>query len=449
MKRVISFAIAAALLLSLAGCGGSFERVLRLEGDAESRSFTARRFGQRFGLDEITARAAEFDLLLIGSDGLVSRISGNDLSGCALVYSSEFDWEFRSELHPPPANIKNLARIVVVSTSEDSRAIHFISGDDVQAITAGQLRLRDCQRVLQEEGTSHDNDRGVTVYTTQRRVPLADILPEGDSFCAMGFSGEAMFFRGLAGSYLMGDKNAVNLHLPDGRVLRDLAGVMADPPGFLITEAYHDALRFLEQGQRVIVFNLDGFGWDMLRYAPYISSLEPRRALACYPPISPVGLAAMVTGATPDHNGIQSRGQRDPVRGDIFAAAVQRGKTSAHIGGGQSVINTSLKPELGLNDADAFMLAKQALADQPDLLFIHFHGIDETAHAHGPHAGETRQVIAEIDGYVQSLLEGSGLMEGFGGRVIIVADHGLRETEDGGNHGLFLPEDMLVPYVLK
>jgi len=447
MKRVISLVAAAALLLTLVACG-SFERVLHLEGDAEAYAFTARRYERPIELapvfaGDIETRAETFDLLLIGADGLVSRISGDDLSGCALVYSREYAWEFRSEAHPPSANIKNLTSIVVVSTAEDPRAVRFISGDEVRAITAGQLRLREERRVLREEGASYHNNRGVTVYTTQRRAPLSDILPEGDFFCAMGFSGEAMFFRGLEGCYLMNDRNAVSLHLPDGRMLRGLAGVMADPPGFLITETYRDALRFLEQGERVMVFNLDGFGWDMLGYAPYVGSLAPRRALACYPPISPVGLAAMVTGVTPDQNGVQDRENREPARGDIFAAAGKLGKTSVHIGGGQSVINTSEKPELALGDADACMLVKQALKNPPDLLFVHFHGIDETAHAFGPHAEETRRYIAEIDGYVRSLAES------FDGRVIIVADHGLHPTQDGGNHGVFLPEDMVVPYVVR
>jgi len=446
MKRVISFVLAAALL-ALPACGKPFERVLHLEGDAEAYTFSAQRYGQPIDLalhftEYIQTRAEEFDLLLIGNDGLVSRIAGDDLTGCTLVFSREYAWEFRSEHHPPPANIKNLASIAVVSTSEDPRAIRFIGGDDeAMTVTAGQLHLLDYRRVLREEGTGNTNGRSVTVYTTQRRVPLADLLPEGDSFCAMGFSGEAMFFRGDA--YLLTGHNQVDVHLPDGRALGNLAGVMADPPGFLITEAYHDALRFLEQGERVMVIELDGMGWDMLPYAPYISSLAPRRALACYPPISPVGLAAMLTGETPNINDIHDRENRIPACGDIFAKAEALGKTCIYIEGRNSLIKTSVKPELCLSDADAFMLAKHILESAPDLLFIHFHGIDEAAHAFGPHAGETGQTIAEIDRFVRSL------MEGFGGRVIIVADHGLHETEEGGNHGLFLPEDMVVPYVLR
>ena len=445
MKRAISCVMAAALLLALAACGDAFERVLRLEGDAESYAFTARRYEQPIDLalafaEHIETRAEAFDLLLMGADGFTARVSGGDLSGCALVYSKEFGWEFRSERHPPSANVKNLAGIAVVSTSEDLRTVRFLHGDELRTITAGQLRLLEYRRVLREEGASQKNGLGVTVYTTQCRVPLADMLPGGDSFCAMGFSGEAMFFRGEAS--LLAGQNQVDLLLPDGRILRDLAGVMADPPGFLITETCHDALRALEEGQRVMIIELDGMGWDMLPYAPYLDSLAPRRALACYPSISPVGLAAMLTGVTPDVNGIRDRENRAPACEDLFAKAEALGKTAAYIEGRHSLIETSLAPALALGAADAYMLAKQALAESPDLLFLHFHEIDESAHEFGPHAGETQAAVAEIDGYVR------GLAAGFGGRVIITADHGLHGTEDGGNHGLFLPEDMLVPYAV-
>ncbi|MCL2495492.1 MAG: alkaline phosphatase family protein [Oscillospiraceae bacterium] len=446
MKRVVSLLLAAALLLSLTACKGAVS-AFSPEGDLEGYTFAAFRAGEAFDLalyfdKYIETRAQAFDLLLIAADGFAARIAGDDLTGCTLVFNRAHEWEFRSELHPPSANVRNLAAMVVVSTSDDPRAVHFIQGDKVRGITAGQLRLLDTQCALREEGTSRSNGRSVTVYTTQRRVPLADILPEGGSFCAMGFSGETMFFRGPEDSILVCERGALDLHLADGRILRDIAGVMADPPGFLITETYHDALRALEQGRRVMIIELDGMGFDMLPYAPHLASLSPRRALACYPPISPVGLAAMLTGETPDVHGIQGRENRALSCEDLFAAAEQLGKTCAYIEGGHTLINTSMRPDLALDDANAFTLAKDALESAPDLLFVHFHGIDEAAHAFGPHAGDTRQVVAELDGCVRSLLEG------FDGRVIITADHGLHKTEGGGNHGEFLPEDMVVPYVV-
>jgi len=435
MKTKLCLLTLALLLLGIAGCAAPTAPPLDLSGDAEPFVFTGRSYDLAYYFEHrIETRAEEFDLLIIGHDGFTARISGDSLDGCALVYDN--GWHLQSAYHPPSANVRDITQIVVISTSDDPYAIRLVDAEEqVQTLTAGQMHLLDTHRVLNEEGTNRLNNRSVTVYTTRQLVslPLA-----GDSFVAMSRSGETMFFRGAA--YLTGGTH-ISLQLSDGRLLHDLVGVMAEPPGFLITEAFHDAVRFLEQGERVLLIKLDGLGWNMLDAAPFIASLEPHRALAVYPPVTPTGLAAMLTGATPDQSGIGGRGERELIVPDIFEVVEQLNKTSIHIGARNSFINTSLSPQLTLSDADAFELAMQHL--DTDLLFIHFKGIDVAAHYYGPHADATRQVIAEIDDFVRVL------MESFEGRVIITADHGLHETEAGGNHGLFLPEDMIVPYIIR
>ena len=213
----------------------------------------------------------------------------------------------------------------------------------------------------------------------------------------------------------------------------------------MITETYHDAMRFLGQGERVMVIELDGLGWEMLEQAdaPYLESLEPREVLACFPPISPVGLASMLTGVTPDVHGIHDRENRKMACGDVFEKAREMGKICAYVEGHHSLLNTSVEPMMSLNDGEVLANAQKALEDKPDLLFVHFHEIDEAAHEYGPYAMKTLQKINEIDGYVQALCEG------FDGKIIITADHGLHGTEEGGDHGKFLPEDMIVPYIVK
>jgi len=210
-----------------------------------------------------------------------------------------------------------------------------------------------------------------------------------------------------------------------------------------ITQTFHDAVQALEQGQRVMIIELDGLGWEMLQRAeaPYLKSMQPQKALACYPPISPVGLASMLTGELPAAHGVRDRDTRELACEDLFAKAKAMGKTCAYVEGSHALLRTSLAPELSLNDAEVFSNARKHLAS--DLLFVHFHEIDETAHAHGPYAEETLQKTSEIDGYVRALCEE------FGGRVIVTADHGLHETRDGGDHGKRLPEDMEVPYAFK
>jgi len=420
------------LVLVLAACGRPPAHPLQLLGDAESFTFTAREYDVAA---VIQPRAEAFTLLAIAHDGFAVQLNGDELDGVQLIYRD--GWHLRSAYHPPPANVDNIAQLVVISTSPDSYAVRLIDGERaVQEITAGQLHLLNQQRVLHEHGTSQANQRSATVFTTQYRVPLGDLLT-GSNFVAMSRSGETMFFRGQA--YLLNNGNAIDLLLPDGRVLQNLVGVMAEPPGFLITEAFRDAMHFLQQGEQVLLIKLDGLGWDMLDYAPFIRSLEPRPALAVFPPITPTGLASILTGETPNVHGIQRRGQRELAVDDIFTLV----PNSVHIGARNSFINTSLPPQLTLSDADAFMLARQAMDDAPDLLFIHFKEIDVTAHAYGPHAEQTQQVIAEIDGFVRVLVEH------FNGRVILTSDHGLHDTHDGGNHGLFLSQDMIVPYVVR
>jgi hypothetical protein len=350
-------ALVAAMLLAFAGCGA--RPALAIAGDCEGYLLAA-----NASLEEAIAlarpRAEEFDVLLMGGDGLVAQISGGELDGCALAYSRENAWELKSELHPPSARVKNLALVAVTRAPEGARAF---------------------LRSLKEEGTSAKNGRSVTVYTAR-----------------------------------------------------------------MITETSSDALRFLAQGQRVMVIELDGLGWEMLQQAdaPFLESLRPGEALAAFPPISPVGLASMLTGVTPDAHGVHDRENRRMAREDMFAKAKGMGKTRAYIEGSHALLNTSLAPVLSLNDAEALANAQQALEGNPDLLFVHFHGIDETAHEYGPYAEQTIQKIREIDGYARALTEN------FDGRVIITADHGLHEAGDGGgDHGQFLPEDMIVPYIIK
>jgi len=117
-------------------------------------------------------------------------------------------------------------------------------------------------------------------------------------------------------------------------------------------------------------------------------------------------------------------------------------KTCAYVEGNHTLIQTSLMPVVSLSDADVLENARQALQAQPDLLFVHFHEIDDTAHQYGPYAEQTLLKIKEIDSYVRTLCEG------FDGRAIVTSDHGRHATEDGGNHGQFLSEDMIVPYVI-
>jgi predicted AlkP superfamily pyrophosphatase or phosphodiesterase len=247
--------------------------------------------------------------------------------------------------------------------------------------------------------------------------------------------------------------------LPQDDIAYDpLPDCMAGAPELSITRAYHDALRFLEGGERVLVILLDGWGWEMFRHhmdrQPFLSGLNPLPALSVYPPITPVALASIVTGQQPDVHGIHSRSDRRMNDGvtDIFDAARGLGRTAAYVQSDSNIIETSLMPVFspdadGLygTDNEVFENAKRFL--NADFLFVHFHGIDDEAHTYGPFTEEVGARMAHIDEYVRFLAENWE-----SGKVIIVADHGQHNVYDDpsrlGNHYKLCHVDMIVPYII-
>ena len=64
-----------------------------------------------------------------------------------------------------------------------------------------------------------------------------------------------------------------------------------------------------------------------------------------------------------------------------------------------------------------------------EFIFAHFHEIDDAAHAEGPVGLACMEKLRETDAYIEEL---SGI---FSGEILLISDHGIHETEDGGDHG--------------
>jgi hypothetical protein len=396
-------------------------------------------------------RANEYSLLLVGVDGLASMISGDDLTACHIAYSDGYAWQCINFNHPISSKIKMLHEIVVVSgeEAEAPASTGLVDAASSRYVSAGRLRLSPHQAGLNFEGRSEINGRAVTVYTPYRRVPLGSLMDAQGTICFVGRDGSMLYERSAVAAYLEISGNTVRY-----KDMRDVAGVMADAPMINVSEVYRDALYLLERGERVLIVELDGWGWEMYSRAhqPYLGGLGAMKAMAVFPPLSPVGLASMLSGELPVVHGIHDRSTREGASEDIFAKAVAMGRKAIYIEGSTSLIRTSLTPVLspdlnGLNgtDDEVYDNAKNAMAENPGLLFVHFHGIDDAATAYGPYAPETLAKITYIDSLV------ADLAAGWYGRIIITADHGLHLTPEGisaGDHGVFCAEDMLVPYIM-
>jgi predicted AlkP superfamily pyrophosphatase or phosphodiesterase len=220
------------------------------------------------------------------------------------------------------------------------------------------------------------------------------------------------------------------------------------------SQVYYDTLETLEADKKVMVFLMDGLGYSQYEYAlehgkiPFISSLgEVERAEGYMPSISNVGLGALVTGQAPGKNGVKARGDMELEVDDIFLKARELQKKAILIEGDVKLINTSVEPVLnpdingdGYTDDEVYNSVLLNIHDY-DLIFVHFHGIDDASHTYGPNSAEALKRTSVIDTYVEEILES------WGGAVIVSADHGQHENNGLGEHGTDREEDITVPYL--
>jgi len=85
--------------------------------------------------------------------------------------------------------------------------------------------------------------------------------------------------------------------------------------------------------------------------------------------------------------------------------------------------------------------------ESPDLLWVHFHGIDDVGHTCGPDSPEWMDKAAEVDEAIGQIWDAlpSGTL------VIAFADHGMHPVDEAGrlgNHNSLLAVDSFIPLII-
>lgn len=210
----------------------------------------------------------------------------------------------------------------------------------------------------------------------------------------------------------------------------------------------------------MLLLFLDGFGY--VRYTearaagliPTLAALgEPQIGLSEYPPSTAIASAVIATGAPPAVNGTAIRGTRTTEAETLFDVAARAGLQTFAVEGDALAFNlrnteTTLSGDRDGNGSTDDNVLANALAvleaGMPDVLWVHFHGIDDAGHTYGPNTPEDDAVIAYVDAAVGEILAAlpSDTL------VLIFADHGMHAVQEEGrlgNHGNLIARDILVP----
>ena len=424
---------------------------------------TAVRDGKRYRsitlgdiVDTAQPYAADNTVVIRGSDGLLAEVDAGQLDGMHITYTAENGWEMINDFHPPSSNIKNITEVwVVAQDTVREIAVNVITADEnLVSLTPGQFFMQQTGFEPLFHGKSDVDGYHVAVYTERRFIDVVDITPDAGDVLVMGEEGGYLYDVSPGRITLIG--NTLYYVCSDGKTsMEDVRGVLINPPGASNMDAFQESINNLTHDVRTMVVLIDGFSYGQYTYAadngiiPFIASLEnAKQATTVYKPVSHAGLAAMLTGQPPCDNGIYQRDMSELLVPDIFERVDGMDKTAAYIEGNVNILNTSLRATLnadrdddGLTDDEVFESAMEAVGSDADFIFVHFHGVDDLGHDYGDIAEPTMDKLREVDGYVKALADS------FSGRLIITADHGMHKTSDGGSHGVFRYEDIIIPYI--
>lgn len=242
--------------------------------------------------------------------------------------------------------------------------------------------------------------------------------------------------------------------------IRDIAPTAASALGLRSPEAADGTALTDATADHVLLLFLDGLGYVRYREAleadeiPHLAALgEPLVGLTVYPPGTRVATAALLTGALPERTGVTDATVRDTEVETLFDVATEAGLSVVSVEG-QSLAFNLRNAEVvlsgdrdgdGSTDDNVLANALDVIGSgMPDLLLVHFHGIDDAGHTYGPGAAEEIETIRYVDQAVGRLL--AALPEAT--MVIVFTDHGMHAVQQEGrlgDHGHLIERDMLIP----
>lgn len=401
------------------------------------------------------------NILIVGDDGLTAEIQDNNLEGCYIAFTQANGWECINKNYPVSSNIKRIAKIVIASNTPSwNFGINIINSDkNIASFTPGQLFMKQILLTRNFEGKASVNHNGKTfedsIYTLHQYIKLKDLADTGSGIIAMGQDGA--YGTDSGDGYLEIKGNTIDYVYPDlkKRVV-NIKGILVNASQKSNMDAYYDAQHFLDNGENVMVILMDGFGYNQYeKYMesnsiPYLKSLPAAdKASTEFIPVTNTGLAAVITGKSPQENGVYSRSQRELKVSTIFDYINKIGEKGVLVEGNVKILDTKgniiLNSDINSNgsfDDEIYKSALNAINEKNNFIFVHFHSIDDAGHNFGPLGADTIKAAKQVDAYIKDMVSK------WHGEVIITSDHGMHVAEAAGEHGSFVYEDMIVPYLI-
>ncbi|MCH4888101.1 hypothetical protein EZV73_10985 [Acidaminobacter sp. JC074] len=396
-------------------------------------------------------------IYLKSADGFMNSLDGESLNGTYIGYSDEYGWAFVSDKHPPNSGIRGISEILIVNDTgsvNHAYGLNIVDPKDKTTLhySVGELYLKPYRSFAYLDGISEKTTEGKTYKVPgmklKKVLSLSDLTDKASNLSLM-MTNEGDYEYFFDEGYIELNGTSLNYIIPKTYdVYNGLQGIMINPPQMTVMDTYEAVRSSLSEP--VMVIFIDGFSYNQYEVLKetdaFMKSFACEKANTIFKPVTNAGYAAMITGQIPKVNGVLDRSYRTLNKSDIFSLASEQGKSSVIIEGNIKILDTSVEPILnldkndnGMTDDEIFESALENLDN--DFVFVHFHSLDEYGHDYGDMDKRTLDQMFLLDGYVEELVSK------WDGHVIITADHGMHTTSEGGSHGEFRYEDLIIPFM--
>ncbi len=396
-------------------------------------------------LSKISKISQSNTLFVTASDGISVEIEEESAKGL-YFYQSEEQICAYSSVHPRAVRLKDIVDVTVVSKENVESGIKVLSQNATKFLSG-----KDKKSFFELDAENSMNGVVAKKFVPKKNVTAFELTK--NEKCNV-------YFEDFGVESNVASKNCI---WKNGKIhCKSSSGEFKPVFGFtigttkLISSIYDEMKQSVDANQKVMFVLLDGFGMaqqKLLNQSSKLFAYEQIMQVSAVmnPAISPVGLATMLGGKSPLETGIFARPFKQMACDDIFVYAKDKNKSVAFIEGNSKLIGTSIEPTLNLADENGYtdyavyQSAENSINDGKEVIVVHFHGIDDANHKFGFSSTKSIEKVLEIENYIVELAKK------FDGKVVMTADHGHVELLDEnqnkyGKHGLFLPNDMFVPF---
>ena len=210
------------------------------------------------------------------------------------------------------------------------------------------------ETILEENGINifSENENLIINFVATEKTSIKEISDENFSHAAI------ISERGqvnLIDSDFYIDKDKSIFSTDGERKFENIAGIYLTNKYNSITDAYYQMEDYLKNDEKVMTVLLDGFSYSQFKNAhekgdiPFLSKYFKYPALSVLTPVTNAGFAAIITGQTPDVNGVHDRSVRQMNVDSIFQYALNNSKKSILLESDIKILNTEIEPELHID----------------------------------------------------------------------------------------------------